>query len=56
MQVRSSIFVFLLQLRRARNLMSRISLIKRDEWQGVKDGTETKAFYGLRKRLGWVIS
>jgi hypothetical protein len=47
--------VFLLQLRRARDLVSRLTLVQREEGQTGKDGEETKAFYGLRQRLSWVV-
>lgn len=55
MATRSRIFVLLLQLRRARSLLTGLTLIKREEWQTVKDGQETKAFYALRRRLSWVM-
>lgn len=55
MKARSSIFILLLQLRRAKNLTSRLSLFKKDEWQSTRDSHETLAFYALRKRLAWIV-
>lgn len=55
MQTRSRVFVFLLQLRRARYLLSTLAFIKRETWQGLEKSSEAKAFHGLRRRLSWVV-
>lgn len=52
MQVYSTIFVFLLQLRRAKNALERI-LVRRSQ-ESHLDG-ETKMFYAMRGKLSWFV-
>ncbi|KAF7294147.1 hypothetical protein HMN09_01143100 [Mycena chlorophos] len=50
LQVYSEVFVFLLQIRRAKALLERILV------RGARVGSELKAFYAFRSRLSWFIN
>ena len=52
MQVYSTVFVFLLQIRRAKNVLERI-LVRRSQ-QAHLDG-EMKMFYAMRGKLSWFV-
>ena len=52
MQVYSSVFVFLLQIRRAKNVLERI-LVRRS--QGSHLDGEMKMFWAMRGKLSWFV-
>ncbi|KAK0206027.1 Spc98 family-domain-containing protein [Desarmillaria ectypa] len=52
LQVYGEIFVFLLQIKRAKNVLERI-LVRGDNR---KVGNELKAFYAIRSRLSWFVN
>ena len=51
LQVYGEIFVFLLQIKRAKNVLERI-LVRGDDR---KVGNELKTFYAIRSRLSWFV-
>lgn len=50
----SDIFVFLLQIRRAKSVLERI-LVRDERGRGNKLREELKVFYAMRSRLSWFI-
>lgn len=57
MTLYSTIFTFLLQLRRAKHLIDRLSLIKPStDLAGLpRPDHELRAYYALRRKLGWLV-
>ncbi|KAH9482299.1 Gamma-tubulin complex component 5 [Psilocybe cubensis] len=51
----SDIFVFLLQIRRAKSVLERI-LVRDDQGRGKKLREELKVFHAMRSRLSWFIN
>lgn len=54
LQVYGEVFVFLLQIRRAKSMLERI-LVRGGAGKDGKLGNELKAFYAIRSRLSWFI-
>jgi gamma-tubulin complex component 5 len=54
LQVYGEVFVFLLQIRRAKSMLERI-LVRGGAGRDGKLGHELKAFYAIRSRLSWFI-
>jgi gamma-tubulin complex component 5 len=54
LQVYGEVFVFLLQIRRAKSMLERI-LVRGAGRRDGKLGNELKAFYAIRSRLSWFI-
>lgn len=50
----SEVFVFLLQIRRAKSVLERI-LVRDERGRGKKLREELKVFYAMRSRLSWFI-
>ncbi|KAF7338002.1 hypothetical protein MVEN_02024100 [Mycena venus] len=55
LQVYGEVFVFLLQIRRAKSMLERI-LVRGGAGRDGKLGHELKAFYAVRSRLSWFIN
>ncbi|KAJ7681203.1 Spc98 family-domain-containing protein [Mycena rosella] len=55
LQVYGEVFVFLLQIRRAKSMLERI-LVRGGTGRDGKLGNELKAFYAIRSRLSWFIN
>ncbi|KAJ7094376.1 Spc98 family-domain-containing protein [Mycena epipterygia] len=55
LQVYGEVFVFLLQIRRAKSMLERI-LVRGGAGRNGKLGNELKAFYAIRSRLSWFIN
>ncbi|KAJ7256514.1 Spc98 family-domain-containing protein [Mycena haematopus] len=55
LQVYGEVFVFLLQIRRAKSMLERI-LVRGGTGKDEKLGHELKAFYAIRSRLSWFIN
>ncbi|KAJ6531298.1 Spc98 family-domain-containing protein [Mycena capillaripes] len=55
LQVYGEVFVFLLQIRRAKSMLERI-LVRGGAGRDGKLGQELKAFYAIRSRLSWFIN
>ncbi|KAJ6502148.1 Spc98 family-domain-containing protein [Mycena sanguinolenta] len=55
LQVYGEVFVFLLQIRRAKSMLERI-LVRGGTGRDEKLGNELKAFYAIRSRLSWFIN
>ncbi|KAJ7105739.1 Spc98 family-domain-containing protein [Mycena crocata] len=55
LQVYGEVFVFLLQIRRAKSMLERI-LVRGGVGRAGKLGNELKAFYAIRSRLSWFIN
>ncbi|KAJ7047193.1 Spc98 family-domain-containing protein [Mycena alexandri] len=55
LQVYGEVFVFLLQIRRAKSMLERI-LVRGGAGRDGKLGNELKAFYAIRSRLSWFIN
>ncbi|KAF8205803.1 Spc98 family-domain-containing protein [Mycena galopus ATCC 62051] len=55
LQVYGEVFVFLMQIRRAKSMLERI-LVRGGTGRDEKLGHELKAFYAIRSRLSWFIN
>ncbi|KAF7363792.1 hypothetical protein MSAN_01037100 [Mycena sanguinolenta] len=55
LQVYGEVFVFLLQIRRAKSMLERI-LVRGGTGRDERLGNELKAFYAIRSRLSWFIN
>lgn len=56
MKVYGSIFTFLLQVRRAKHLVDRLSLVRLADTALPGSPREVKLYYSLRRKLSWVVS
>ncbi|TDL29376.1 hypothetical protein BD410DRAFT_736245 [Rickenella mellea] len=55
MQIYNSVFVFLLQIRRAKAVLDHI-LVRGSSDRAAQTGDETKIYYGLRSKLSWIVN
>ena len=54
LEMYNSIFVLLLQIRRAKRLLEKV-LVRASNTTGVQNGGDMKVFYALRSRLSWFV-